>query len=111
METLDDVVSDSPPIMMKIDVEGAEEGVLSGAKRILSNPLLKVIELESVAPESGRLLACNGFETACYDPFQRTLSKHSNGRRSSNTLFLRDWPFVAERLQTARTVNVFGRAI
>lgn len=111
METLDEMVSDSVPIMMKIDVEGAEQGVLEGAKRILSNPLLKVIELESVAPESARILASNGFEEACYEPFQRTLSKHSNARRSLNALFVRDWLFVADRLQTGRTVTVFGRTI
>lgn len=111
MERLDEIVSDAQPVMMKVDVEGAELGVLSGAERVLANPSLKVIELETVVPESAGILARHGFEMASYDPFQRTLSKESTSCRSSNSLFVRDLPFVANRLQTAGQVEVLGRKI
>jgi FkbM family methyltransferase len=111
MERLEDVVCDTPPAMMKVDVEGAELEVLSGADRVLTNPSLRVIELETVVPESAEILAQHGFEKACYDPFHRTLSKQLDNCRSSNTLFVRDWHFVTDRLQTARSLEVLGRMI
>ena len=111
MERVDDIVADSQPIMIKIDVEGAELEVLSGAQRLLANPSLKVIELETVVPESAAILMQNGFEKACYDPFRRTLDKSAGPCRSSNSLFVRDWAFVADRLQTARPIEILGRQI
>ena len=111
MERLDDIVSDGTPAMMKIDVEGAELGVLSGAEKVLAKPSLRVIEIETVVPESAAILARHGFEQACYDPFHRALSKHAGIRRSSNSLFVRYWAFVADRLQTAEAVQILGRSI
>ena len=111
METLDVIVSDCHPVMMKVDVEGAELDVLLGGERLLANPSLKVIEMETVAPESAGILSRNGFETACYDPFHRTLTRNATDCKSSNTLFVRDWKFVADRLQEAGQVEVLGRKI
>jgi FkbM family methyltransferase len=111
METLDDTVSDSEPAMMKIDVEGAGLEVLCGAERVLAKPSLKLIELEYPSPECIRILSRHGFEFAWYDPFHRALSQDSAGRQSSNTLFVRDWSFVTDRLKTAPHVEVLGRKI
>jgi FkbM family methyltransferase len=111
MEKLDEIVSGFQPIMLKVDVEGAELEVLLGASHVLANPSLKIIELETVVTETARILARSGFEGACYDPFHRTLSKDSAKRKSSNSLFVRDWPFVADRLQTSEPIEVLGRKI
>lgn len=111
METLDALVANSRPVMMKIDVEGAELEVLSGAERVLAMPSLNVIEMETVAPESARILWRHGFETAWYDPIQRILSRDSAGRPSCNTLFVRNWPHVSNRLQAAPQIEIFGRKI
>jgi FkbM family methyltransferase len=111
IERVDEIVLGSPPIMMKIDVEGAEADVLSGAERLLSDPSLKVIELETVSQQSARILGSQDFETACYDPFHRTLTRNPTSCKSSNSLFVRDWPFVADRLETARQIDVLGRRI
>lgn len=111
MERLDDIIVDSFPIMMKADVEGAELDVLLGAERLLPNPCLKVIELETAEPESFGILARHGFERACYDPFSRSLSRTSVGRNTSNFLFARDWAFVEARLKSAQEVSILGRRI
>ena len=74
-ERLDDVVEDSNPIMIKVDVEGGEEGVLQGAKTLLANPCLKVVELETVTLEGAKILCRNGFERAYYDPFSHSLNR------------------------------------
>lgn len=111
MEKLDELVSNLQPNMMKIDVEGAELEVLSGAPHVLANASLKIIELETVAAETAQILARSGFEAACYDPFHRQLSKRSTACKSSNALFVRDWPFVADRLQAAEPIEVLGRKI
>ena len=111
METLDAIAADSQPAIMKVDVEGTELDVLMGAQRLLANPSLKVIEMETVVAESAAILSRNGFETACYDPFHRALTRNPTGCKSSNTLFVRDWPFVEDRLHTAQQIEVLGRKI
>ena len=111
METLDNVVGNAQPVMMKVDVEGAELDVLSGADRVLANPSLNVIELETVSPRCSEILSRHGFEIGWYDPFRRTLNRDSAGRRQSNTLFVRNWSFVKERLQTGPPVEIFGQDI
>lgn len=111
MEALDKIVYDLNPAMMKIDVEGAGLEVLSGAEHTLVNPSLKIIELEYPSAECIRILSSNGFEIGCYDPFHRTLNRDVSSCRSSNALFVRDWPFVTDRLLRARPVEILGRTI
>jgi FkbM family methyltransferase len=111
LEQLDALVGNAAPSMLKIDVEGAEEGVLQGGLGLLANPCLKVIELETVTSESANLLNINEFERAYYDPFRRRLDRTPNALKSSNSLFIRDWPFVQTRLETAKSVEIFGRKI
>lgn len=107
MQKLDDLVAGLDSVMMKVDVEGAELEVLLGAERALANPSLIVIELETVVAESAAVVTRMEFESNCYDPFRRILSRQTNCR-SSNTLFVRDWSFVAERLQSARQFEILG---
>jgi FkbM family methyltransferase len=111
MEQLDSLVGDASPSMIKIDVEGAEEGVLYGGDGLLANPSLKVIELETVTMESANILSKNKFERAYYDPNSRRLDRQPIALKSSNSLFVRDWPFVQARLESARGVEIFGRRI
>jgi FkbM family methyltransferase len=111
LERLDNVIAGSQPIMMQVDVEGAEEGVLQGARALLANPCLKVVELETVTLGSASILEKNQFERAYYDPFCHSLNKDPISLKSSNSLFVRDWPFVAARLATAKKVEILGRKI
>jgi FkbM family methyltransferase len=110
-ERLDTLIGSSQPIMIKVDVEGAEEGVLQGAAALLASPYLKVIELETVTPSSAHMLDRNKFERAYYDPFNRSLNRESIDLGSSNFLFVRDWPFVATRLATAEKIEILDRRI
>jgi FkbM family methyltransferase len=111
MERLDAIIVDSPPIMMKADVEGAELDVLLGAEKLLASPCLKVIELETVNIEISSVLARNGFERAFYEPFSRSLSRTASSRKTSNSLFVRDWSFVETRLKSAQEITILGRRI
>lgn len=111
VERLDTVIADSQPIMIKVDVEGTEEGVLQGADELLANPCLKVVELETVTLESASILKRNQFERAYYDPFCHRLHRDPINLKSSNFLFVRGWSFVSTRLATAKKIKVLDRKI
>jgi FkbM family methyltransferase len=110
-ERLDTLIGSFQPIMIKIDVEGYEEDVLRGAEVLLANPCLKVIELETVAPGVEHMLLSNQFERAYYDPFSRRLGREPIDLMSSNSLFVRDRPFVETRLATAKKIEILDRSI
>ncbi len=110
-ERLDKLVGTSQPIMIKMDVEGYEGDLLRGAEALLANPCLKVIELETVTPEINHMLFSNQFERAYYDPFSRRLDREPVDPTSSNSLFIRDRPFVETRLAIAKKIEVLGRRI
>lgn len=116
--SLDSIVGDDEPAMLKLDVEGFEEQVLSGAPRLLKKPGFKAILLEGTSPQTLKLFQAHGFERAFYDPFTRRLQRtpnelaFSNGQWTlSNEFFVRDWDFVESRLATANPVTIFGRRI
>ncbi|HVN92298.1 MAG TPA: FkbM family methyltransferase [Terracidiphilus sp.] len=111
MECLDAIFPGDAPIMMKLDAEEAEHEVLLGAGKVLANPALKVIELETVTADSAAIMARNGFELAAYDPFSRTLSRQGPERKSANSLYVRDRPFVETRLKSAPPILVLGQTI
>lgn len=111
MERLDDIHCNQSPIMMKVDVEGAELEVLSGAGKALEDSFLRVIELETVTADISRIMDHNGFELAHYEPYARALSRENVTRKSSNSLFVRDWSFVEARLKSAKGISVLGRVI
>jgi FkbM family methyltransferase len=110
-QSLDNLIDNAFPIMMKIDVEGFEEEVLRGAQRLLANLCLKVIELESVTPLIETMLTDHKFKRHYYDPFSRRFCNSPTDIQSFNSVFVRDLEFAAERLAAAEPVTVFGRAI
>jgi FkbM family methyltransferase len=110
-QMLDVVIGSATPVMIKIDVEGYEENVLRGARAILARNQLQAIELETVTPTIDDMLRRSGFERAYYDPFSRLLARQPIGMPQSNSLYLRDFGFVSNRLASANKINVFDRVI
>jgi len=112
---LDDATS-LVPALIKIDVEGFEMSVFSGATRILSNNDLKglIVEINESGAKYGysdRDLICllnkYGFRAFSYNPRVRLLKESSVGSQcSGNVLFLRDLPYIENRIQTAKRFAV-----
>lgn len=116
--TLDHVVGDAEPALLKLDVEQYEDQVIQGANAVLRKPSLKVVALEGTSDWSTRRFADLGFERAYYDPFTRILQREPNelafsdGKWTrSNEFFVRDWDFVQDRLKTAKPVTVLGKSL
>jgi hypothetical protein len=120
-ETLDDVVGNRHPTVMKIDVEGFEGQVVQGGRNTFaSQSLLAVImELNGSGSRYGfdeerlRLLMSDwGFRSYHYDPFGRTLAPAERTDGSpNNTLFVRDVTRLAERVRSAPRHTVNGSCL
>lgn len=119
MTTLDHLLENETPTVIKIDVEGYETLVLEGAQATLQKPSLQavIIELnasgnrydfdESKIPE---LMGDYGFKPCAYNPVDRTLSRlEGKNPDTENTLFIRHRPFVEERIKEAPMVSVYGK--
>jgi FkbM family methyltransferase len=107
---LDDIPGVETPTLIKMDVEGFEEQVLSGASRVFALPSLLAIQSELCTPRVQHVLGTFGFEQRFYDPFTRTLPLTPCGFRTANALFIRDTESVAKRLSRAPLRIVNGKA-
>lgn len=116
ISTLDTILSTepSPPILLKIDVEGFETEVLNGAEKTLSNKSLKaiIIELNGSGERYGydennihNKLIELGFKTFHYNPKRRQL-KEIGSFGTHNTIYLRNIEFVEERIKSARQIKI-----
>ncbi len=114
--TLDDLLNIRCPSLIKIDVEGFEFEVLEGASKQLQNSTLKsiIIELNGYGKRYGhsddlviRILREAGFSSYWYDPYHRKLKElDSKNDAGFNTIFIRDYEFVAERIASAKKFKV-----
>jgi FkbM family methyltransferase len=121
VETLDAVLADRAPTIIKIDVEGFETRVIDGATRALRCPSLLAVlmELNGSGTRYGfdeialhqRVLAA-GFRTASYDPQRRSLGERPMPPGGSgNMLYVRAGAELEARLSTAPAVSVLNRLI
>ncbi|SHN27999.1 FkbM family methyltransferase [Chitinophaga sp. CF418] len=119
IDTLDNVLENHSPILLKIDVEGFETEVLRGAKHTLQNESLKaiIIELNGLSERYGvenrknhEALLEYGFLPYTYDPFKKELCRCKTFG-DFNTIYIRDISFVKDRLATADKVYLRNQVI
>ena len=117
--TLDDLLANDPPAVIKIDVEGYETEVIRGSESTLLGASLVAVlmELNGSGARYGYDEQClvdrmidHGFSPCVYSPFDRRLSvlrdRTDNG---GNTLFVRNPDVLQKRCETAPLFRVLGR--
>ncbi|MFT6908437.1 MAG: FkbM family methyltransferase [Oleiphilaceae bacterium] len=111
VSTLNEILKDESPALIKIDTEGFETQVIEGALDILKKPSLHsvIIELNESGSRYGfdeskilNIMTENGFGSYSYDPFTRKLDKlDGKNLESSNTIFVRDIPSILVKLKSS----------
>jgi FkbM family methyltransferase len=120
ISTLDTVLRERTPTLIKMDVEGWEAEVLAGAASTLRSSLLLglIVEMNSsdtaFSPNELAVHECllhNGFKPHSYDPLKRSVSLlPSKNLLSCNTIYLRDVDQVSALLASAPSFQVNGRS-
>lgn len=114
VNTLDNIAYENTPNLIKIDVEGFESEVINGGNNTFSDKNLKaiIIELNGSGSRYGyvdieihKKLINYGFKPYSYFPFDRKLIELSSFGRH-NTIYIRDFAFVVERIKNARKIKV-----
>lgn len=119
IKTLDFLCSNRIPALIKIDVEGFETEVLEGANSVLKNSDLKaiIIELNGSGYHYGfdenqihKKLLDLKFKPYTYDPLTRTIIALEKFT-SNNTIYIRDYEFVHDRVVSAAKVKVKNKQL
>lgn len=120
VSTLDAVMKDQTPTLIKIDVEGWESEVLAGAASTLRSSSLLGLIVEMNSSDAAfnpnelathECLLANDFKPHAYDPFTRSLTLlPSKNLNSCNTIYLRNLDQVSALLASAPAFQVNGRS-
>lgn len=117
VNSLDNLMADQTPNLMKIDVEGFEANVINGATETLKRPELKVIIMEtnglSDQYEFGQNYIHNkllslGFTPNSYLPKDRKIVPIET-TNPENTIYIRDLEFVKERIRTGKKIRLIDQ--
>lgn len=121
VKSLDNLIGSLAPKLLKIDVEGYENAVIEGARKVLSSDALDavIMELNGSGDKYGydeialhKKMTDYGFKPFIYNPFERKLIS-LNGKNvfSDNTLYLRNIESISKRLSTSEAFRVNGLSI
>jgi FkbM family methyltransferase len=118
--TLDEVLKDRTPTLIKIDVEGFESDVLTGAQQVLQQPelLALILEVNDHAQQFGdpnhahNILISRGFVPANYAPRERRLGLRTGSEAATqNYIYIRSQPAIEGRLKSAPPFRVKNQSI
>ncbi|TDE18620.1 FkbM family methyltransferase [Dyadobacter psychrotolerans] len=119
VNSLDNLMVNEMPNLLKIDVEGFEANVINGAAETLKRPELKVIIMEtnglSDQYEFGQNYIHNkllslGFTPNSYDPAKRTIIPIES-TNPENTIYIRDMEFVNERVKKGQKIRLINKLL
>jgi FkbM family methyltransferase len=120
VEILDEVLESRKPSAMKIDVEGYEIPVLNGSKKILKEPTLNVVLIETNGSglryghsdeQIVAVMAEYGFVPCSYDPFTRQLKMINGAHKDGNTLFVRNFDQIQNKVRAADPIEILDQRI
>ena len=121
VSTLDIILKDRQPAVIKIDVEGYETPVLEGALITLKKTSLHsiIMELNGSGNRYGydenqilEMMLDHGFKTYTYNPMNRILINLKGKNISSgNTIFIREESLVLEKLRTSSKFKIHDKNI
>ncbi len=120
--TLDDVVGDRSPTVIKIDVEGFESFVINGAQALLGRLETVALILEFVGRNEGygaessdlhERMVSFGFKAYHYRPFERSLVGVDTAEPglSGNVIYLKNPDFFVQRVKEAEPFTVLHHTI
>jgi FkbM family methyltransferase len=116
--TLDDLVRDDVPTLIKIDVEGHEYAILKGAMQVLSDKRLLAVSMETNGSAARYGISDDllietmvrfDFSPYGYDPLLRRLAPGQPNH--GNTIFIRDLDAVQARISSATHYKLVNRMI
>lgn len=118
MSTLDEIVQNLNPVLIKIDVEGWETKVLQGGLEALNKSSLAalIIELNESGGKYGysdstivTLLAGMNFKPYFYDPVNRVLTALlGKNTKGGNTIFIKNKKQISKNLLSAEKRKILG---
>ena len=119
--SLDDLLADeeASPTIIKIDVEGWEAEVIRGAAEVLgrSDPMALIIELCDGdrygfdEDEIDETLRAYGFAPVIYNPLERHLEEIGGRRMGKNTIYVNEFDFFANRIESSKSYSILGQQI
>ncbi|MBI4397667.1 MAG: FkbM family methyltransferase [Candidatus Omnitrophica bacterium] len=111
-QTLDNVLENQIPSLIKIDAEGHDLEVLEGAVKILSAPSLQALIIEATRHETHTILSQYDFKPYKYLPFARKLTGVDWHKENlGEYLYIRDYEVVHSKVSRACPFSLLGQKI